>query len=89
MQNILDVQIDDGQYYDKIIAVINDKLKQAVVNYNSLYMKKQIRFIESGRSYSKMYNNTIKSGNIKQMEFDILSKVGNQVSVADEFFSKI
>ncbi len=72
-----------------MIGVEDAKMKQAIITYNGFFMKKQIGFIESGRSYATMYNNTIRSGNIEKMTFDILARIGSQVSTAEEFMQTI
>jgi 23S rRNA U2552 (ribose-2'-O)-methylase RlmE/FtsJ len=76
-------------YYGNMLGLEDAKLKQAIVSYNVFFMKKQITFIEGGRIYATMYNNTIRSGNVEKMTFDILAKIGVQVSTADEFLAKI
>lgn len=76
-------------YYGNMVSSEDVKLKQAIVSYNNYYMKKQIAFIENGRTYSTLYNNTIRSGNVEQMTIDILAKIGTQVSTADEFAAQI
>lgn len=80
---------DDYAYLGNMVAMEDPKLKQAIVAYNGFFMKKQISFIESGRTYAAMYNNTIRSGNVEKMTFDILAKIGSQVSTAEEFLSTI
>lgn len=83
----VDGEDDVFAYYGNMIGLEDAKLKQAIVSYNGFFMKKQIIFIEGGRSYATMYNNTIRSGNVDKMLFDILAKIGSQVSTADEFLA--
>lgn len=88
-QNIGADADDEFSYYGNMIGIEDAKLKQAIKSYNGFFMKKQIAFIESGRNYSTMYNNTIRSGNVEKMSYDIMAKIGNQVSTADEFAANI
>jgi 23S rRNA U2552 (ribose-2'-O)-methylase RlmE/FtsJ len=74
-----------SRYFGNMIGVANAKLKEAVISYNSFYMKKQIGFIETGRNYAVTYNNAISTGNADKMYYNILAKVGSQVSTADDF----
>lgn len=76
-------------YYGNMVTIPNQKLQHALVSYNSYYMKKQISFIEDGRGYAALYNNSIQTGNVDEMVMDIMGKVGNQVLIADEFFDKM
>lgn len=85
LEQVLAVEPDADKYYGNMLGVANKKLKEAVTSYNNFYMKKQIGFIETGRNYAVMYNNAIKSNSADKMIYDILAKVGNQVSVADDF----
>lgn len=86
---ILALEGDAYSYYGNMINVEDPKLKQAIVNYNTYYMKQQIAFIESGRAYATMYNNTIRSNNVEKMTMDIRAKISTQVSTADEFINSI
>lgn len=77
-------------YYGNMVGLEDPKLKQAIVSYNGFFMKQQINFIEDGRTYATLYNNTIKSGNVGKMTTDImLAKIGTQVTTADEFKDRI
>lgn len=77
-------------YYGNMIGLEDPKLKQAIISYNGFFMKQQISFIEDGRAYATLYNNTIKSGNVGKMTTDImLAKIGTQVTTADEFKDRI
>lgn len=80
---------DAYAYYGNMVGVEDPKMKQAVISYNGFFMKKQISFIESGRMYATLYNDTIRSGEIDKMTFDILAKINSQVSTADGFIASI
>ena len=76
-------------YYGNVVMVDDPVLKKAIINYNGFFMKKQIGFIEAGRSYATLYNTAINNANIEKMTFEILAKIGNQTTMAEEFFKSM
>jgi 23S rRNA U2552 (ribose-2'-O)-methylase RlmE/FtsJ len=88
LESVLDKRPDAGSYYGPVM-VPDSKLKEACINYNSLYMKKQIGFIEAGRSYAAAYNKAIRSGDIDDMTYSIIGKIGLQAAAAEAFTDNI
>lgn len=89
LEQIIDTELPEGSYYASMIAVPDVKLREAITNYNSYYMGHQGKFIEEGRRYAMMYNNTLKADNSEKMFFNILGRVGLQTSTAQDFYQTV
>jgi 23S rRNA U2552 (ribose-2'-O)-methylase RlmE/FtsJ/DNA-directed RNA polymerase subunit E'/Rpb7 len=92
LEQIMDHALPENFYLNSMIAAPNQKMIEAIINYNSYYMKQQVSFIETGRNYALLYNNAINSTDSKSREkmiYEILAKVGMQTSTAQDFYHDI
>ena len=68
-----------------ILGGITDVMKQAVVQYNIQFMKKQMNFINEGVTYTKLYCDRVSKGHYTDIYQDISSKATMQYSNAANF----